>query len=60
MGIGATAEVKMARNKELDIEVAIKIYDRKKMNNMHLKNLEREVEILNLIKHPNIINLYHT
>lgn len=50
----------MARNKELDIEVAIKIYDRKKMNNMHLKNLEREVEILNLIKHPNIINLYHT
>ncbi|CAD8210474.1 unnamed protein product [Paramecium pentaurelia] len=60
LGIGATAEVKMARNKELDIEVAIKIYDRKKMNNMHLKNLEREVEILNLIKHPNIINLYHT
>ena len=50
----------MARHKELDIEVAIKIYDRKKMNNMHLKNLERELEILNLIKHPNIINLYHT
>ncbi|CAD8097236.1 unnamed protein product [Paramecium sonneborni] len=60
LGIGATAEVKMAKHRELDIEVAIKIYDRKKMNNMHLKNLEREVEILNLIKHPNIINLYHT
>ncbi|CAD8095218.1 unnamed protein product [Paramecium sonneborni] len=60
LGIGATAEVKMARHRELDIEVAIKIYDRKKMNNMHIKNLEREVDILNQIKHPNIINLYHT
>ncbi|CAD8097618.1 unnamed protein product [Paramecium primaurelia] len=59
LGIGATAEVKMARHKELEIDVAIKIYDKKKMNNMHLKNLEREVEILNQLKHPNIINLYH-
>lgn len=37
----------MARHKDLEIDVAIKIYDKKKMNNMHLKNLEREVEILN-------------
>ncbi|CAD8189541.1 unnamed protein product [Paramecium pentaurelia] len=59
LGIGATAEVKMARHKDLEIDVAIKIYDKKKMNNMHLKNLEREVEILNQLKHPNIINLYH-
>ncbi|CAD8105742.1 unnamed protein product [Paramecium sonneborni] len=59
LGIGATAEVKMARHKELEIDVAIKIYDKKKMNNMHLKNLEREIDILNQLKHPNIINLYH-
>ncbi|CAD8110744.1 unnamed protein product [Paramecium sonneborni] len=59
LGIGATAEVKMARHKDLEIDVAIKIYDKKKMNNMHLKNLEREIEILNQLKHPNIINLYH-
>jgi MAP/microtubule affinity-regulating kinase len=35
LGAGATAEVKMAKHKELDIDVAIKIYDRKKMNTMH-------------------------
>ena len=50
----------MAKHKELEVDVAIKIYDKKKMNAMLQKNLEREVDILNQLKHPNIINLYHT
>ena len=35
----------MARHSELDISVAIKIYDKKKMNPQNLKNLSREVDI---------------
>lgn len=46
LGQGATAEVRMARHKELDVITAIKIYDKKKMNQQSLKNLNREVEIL--------------
>lgn len=60
LGAGATAEVKMAKHKDLDLDVAIKIYDKKKMTPMLVKNLSREVDILNSLKHPNIINLYHT
>jgi MAP/microtubule affinity-regulating kinase len=32
LGQGATAEVKMAKHRVLDLNVAIKIYDRKKMS----------------------------
>jgi hypothetical protein len=32
LGQGATAEVKLARHKVLDINIAMKIYDKKKMS----------------------------
>lgn len=32
LGVGSTAEVKMAKHKILDLIVAIKIYDKKKMS----------------------------
>lgn len=32
LGSGATAEVKLAKHKVLDIPIAMKIYDRKKMS----------------------------
>ena len=32
LGQGATAEVKMAKHKILDLNIAIKVYDKKKMN----------------------------
>lgn len=59
LGQGATAEVKMAKHRELDIPIAMKIYDKKKMSQQAQKNLEREVQILYQMKHPNIIRLHH-
>ncbi|CAD8104040.1 unnamed protein product [Paramecium sonneborni] len=55
LGHGATAEVKMARHKMLDIVVAIKVYG----NNANIQLLEQEVLILQLLSHPNIIKLYY-
>jgi MAP/microtubule affinity-regulating kinase len=52
--------VKMAKHRILDIEIAMKIYDRKKMSPQNQRNLEREIDILKKMSHPNIIRLYHS
>jgi serine/threonine protein kinase len=41
--------------------VAIKTYEKRLLINVQLKsNLKREIKILSMLKHPNIINLYQT
>ena len=39
-------------------QVAIKIIDKSKLDKTNLEKVYREVEILKLLKHPNIIKLY--
>ena len=38
--------------------MAIKIIDKSKLDKTNLEKVYREVEILKLLKHPNIIKLY--
>ena len=39
-------------------QVAIKIIDKSKLDKSNLEKVYREVEVLKLLKHPNIIKLY--
>jgi len=40
------------------LQVAIKIIDKSKLDKTNLEKVYREVEILKLLEHPNIIKLY--
>ncbi|KAI8899578.1 kinase-like domain-containing protein [Globomyces pollinis-pini] len=64
LGVGSTGRVKLAVHMETNHKVAIKIInkdsgevDPKKMA-AELKKLEREITIMKLIQHPNILQIY--
>ncbi|EGR28094.1 protein kinase domain protein [Ichthyophthirius multifiliis] len=58
IGSGSYAVVKLAINKLTNQKVAIKIYEKEKLCDPHkMKNVKREIDILNHTSHPNIIKL---
>ncbi|KAM3144080.1 hypothetical protein pb186bvf_003844 [Paramecium bursaria] len=59
IGTGQYAKVYSGRNKADGQRYAVKIYDKNQMNTMKKGNLQREIEILKTLDHPNIIKLHH-
>ena len=61
IGKGAYATVKICKNKITQEKFAMKIYEKKILNdNIKKKCILREIEILKKINHPNIVKLYDT
>lgn len=58
LGSGSFAIVKRAINKETGQEVAVKIIDRKSMDDDDELALQTEVEILSQCDHPNVVRLF--
>lgn len=58
IGKGNFARVMLARHLPTGIEVAIKIIDKTQLNSNSLEKLFREVSIMKLLNHPNIVKLY--
>ena len=61
IGKGAYAAVKICKNKITQEKFAMKIYEKKILNdNIKKKCILREIEILKKLNHPNIVKLYDT
>ena len=61
IGRGTYAIVKLAHHKITNEKVAIKIYEKNNLTKLsRKKSVEREIKILNKLKHPNIIKLIST
>ena len=61
IGKGAYATVKICKNKITQEKFAMKIYEKKVLNdNIKKKCILREIEILKKLNHPNIVKLYDT
>ncbi|KAI3994680.1 hypothetical protein MKX01_002296 [Papaver californicum] len=59
LGIGSFGKVKSAEHVLTGHQVAIKIFNRHKINNLGMEEkVSREIEILRLFMHPHIIRLY--
>jgi len=58
IGRGNFAVVKLAKHRITKTEVAIKIVDKSQLDAANLRKLYREVQILKMLKHDNIIRLY--
>eukprot|EP00834_Sanchytrium_tribonematis_P001895 NODE_50_length_31184_cov_0.705099.p16 type:complete len:253 gc:universal NODE_50_length_31184_cov_0.705099:24475-25233(+) len=58
LGEGNFAKVKLAKHKLTSQEVAIKIIDKSQLDEKKLSKLYREVRIIKMLHHPNIIKLY--
>jgi serine/threonine-protein kinase SIK2 len=58
IGKGNFAVVKLARHRITKTEVAIKIIDKSQLDPVNLEKIQREVKIMKLISHPNIVKLY--
>ena len=59
LGEGAFGAVHLGINKQTGENVAIKILEKSKIKNIEGKiRIEREIEILKKLKHPNIVQLY--
>ncbi|XP_077476573.1 MAP/microtubule affinity-regulating kinase 3a isoform X7 [Stigmatopora argus] len=58
IGKGNFAKVKLARHILTGREVAIKIIDKTQLNPNSLQKLFREVRIMKILNHPNIVNLF--
>lgn len=58
IGKGNFAKVKLAKHIPTMKEVAIKIIDKSLLNQQSLKKLFREVTIMKMLNHPNIVKLY--
>lgn len=58
IGKGNFARVMLARHLPTGIEVAIKIIDKTQLNSNSLEKLFREVSIMKLLNHPNIVKLF--
>lgn len=58
IGKGNFARVMLARHMPTNSEVAIKIIDKTQLNPNSLEKLFREVSIMKLLNHPNIVKLY--
>lgn len=61
LGEGTFAKVKLAVNKETGEEVAIKILDKEKIYQQNMNDqIKKEIAIMKLIKHPNVVQMYET
>ncbi|KAL7600514.1 hypothetical protein Lser_V15G26782 [Lactuca serriola] len=59
LGQGTFAKVYYARNLRTGSSVAIKVIDKEKVSRIGLINqIKREISIMRLVKHPNILQLY--
>lgn len=58
IGKGNFARVMLARHIPTNCEVAIKIIDKTQLNTNSLEKLFREVSIMKVLNHPNIVKLY--
>lgn len=58
IGKGNFAKVKLAKHVPTSKEVAIKIIDKTQLNASSLQKLYREVRIMKLLDHPNIVKLF--
>ena len=58
IGKGNFAKVKLAKHLPTGREVAIKIIDKTQLNHSSLQKLFREVRIMKMLDHPNIVKLY--
>ncbi|XP_061193172.1 serine/threonine-protein kinase SIK1-like [Saccostrea echinata] len=58
IGKGNFAVVKLGRHRITKTEVAIKIIDKTHLDENNLKKIYREVNIMKLLNHPNIVKLY--
>ncbi|XP_028836637.1 serine/threonine-protein kinase SIK1-like isoform X2 [Denticeps clupeoides] len=58
LGKGTFAVVKLARHKVTRTQVAIKIIDKTRLVSADLEKINREVQIMKLLNHPNIVRLY--
>jgi len=60
LGQGAYGAVKLGVNKETKSKVAIKIVEKNKLKKGELDLVKKEIDILSLCKHPNIVIFYET
>jgi serine/threonine protein kinase len=61
LGTGSYATVKLAVDKKTQQKYAIKIYEKFKLSDQQkMKNVRREINILEKLNHKNIIKLFHT
>ncbi|RUS88221.1 hypothetical protein EGW08_003987, partial [Elysia chlorotica] len=58
IGKGNFAVVKLATHMATKTKVAIKIVDKTQLDEDNLKKIYREIEIIQLLRHPHIIRLY--
>jgi len=59
LGVGTFGKVKMAEHLSTGQKVAIKIINKKKMEQMNMhEKIRREINILQFLKHPHVIRLY--
>lgn len=58
IGKGNFGKVMLARHMSTNCEVAIKIIDKTQLNTNSLEKLFREMSIMKLLNHPNIIKLF--
>lgn len=58
IGKGNFAKVKLARHVLTDVEVAVKIVDKTNLVEATLEKLRREVRVMKMLDHPNIVKLY--
>eukprot|EP00040_Diaphanoeca_grandis_P021989 m.117649 g.117649 ORF g.117649 m.117649 type:complete len:639 (-) comp28593_c0_seq3:314-2230(-) len=58
IGKGNFAKVKVATHTITGTEVAVKIIDKNNMSESSLAKLLREVKIMKMLRHPNIVELY--
>ncbi|KAJ3214569.1 hypothetical protein HDU67_001489 [Dinochytrium kinnereticum] len=59
VGEGSFARVKLAIHRLTNQKVAIKVIDKERLpDNYSMKNIHREAQIMRMLDHPNIIQLY--
>ncbi|KAJ6654216.1 hypothetical protein lerEdw1_007313 [Lerista edwardsae] len=58
IGKGNFAKVKLARHVLTGKEVAVKIIDKTQLNSSSLQKLFREVRIMKVLNHPNVVKLF--
>ncbi|KAA3677940.1 MAP/microtubule affinity-regulating kinase [Paragonimus westermani] len=58
LGRGNFAKVKLAEHVSTGQQVAVKVIDKTELNRASLQKLSREVKIMKMLNHPNIVRLY--
>lgn len=58
IGKGNFAVVKLAKHRITKSQVAIKIIDKSRLDKSNLEKVYREVQIMKMLSHPNVIKLY--